>query len=115
MIRTLAALTLALLMNSPLHAGPRDAQWKRVEEAAAKGLPKTAIEELAPILQGALADHAWAEATKALATRIAFEGMIQGNKPEERILRLQAELAKAPKEMTPMLDTVLAHWYWQFF
>jgi len=115
MIRTLAALTLALLMNSPLHAGPREAQWKRVEEAAAKGLPKTAIEELAPILQGALADHAWAEATKALATRIAFEGMIQGNKPEERILRLQAELAKAPKEMTPMLDTVLAHWYWQFF
>ncbi len=115
MTRIIVALTLVLLMNAPLHAGPRDAQWKRVEAAVAKGLPKTAIEALAPIIQGALADHAWAEATKAIARKIALEGTIQGNKPEEKIIRLEAEIAKAPTEMAPMLDTVLADWYWQYF
>ena len=51
-------------------AAPRDAQWKEVDEAIQKGLPKTAIEKLDPIIQGALKDNAWGEATKAIARKI---------------------------------------------
>ena len=96
-------------------AGPRDDLWRQVNEAVQKGLPKTAITNLEPIIAGALKDKAYAEATKAIAKKIALEGNIQGNKPEERIVRLEAEIARAPKEMAPVMETLLAHWYWQYF
>ncbi len=102
-------------MSFSLSAGPRDDQWKAVEDALSKGLPQTAITNLQPIIAGALKDKAYPEAIKAIAKKITLEGSIQGDKPEEKITRLQAELLKAPKEMVPMLDTLLAHWYWQYF
>src|SRR5688572_23581741 len=89
-------------MSLSLAAAPRDAQWQQVEEAIKKGLPQTAITNLQPIIQGALRDKAYAEATKAIGKKIALEGNIQGNKPEEKITRLEAEIAKAPKEMVPV-------------
>src|SRR5438309_4322172 len=109
-----ALLTFTLNVSISF-AAPRDAQWKEVEEAIAKGLPKTAIEKLDPIIQGALKDKLWGEATKAIARKIVLEGNIQGNKPEEKITRMQAEIAKAPKETVPLLDTILANWYWHYF
>ncbi len=77
-------------------AGPRDQLWKEVDEAMKKGLPKTAIEKLDPIIEGAIEDKAYAEAIKAIGQKIALEGNIQGNKPEEKITRMQAEIDKAP-------------------
>ena len=111
LLRTFVFLALATI----LFAGPRDAQWKKVQEAQQKGLPKTAIEELEPIITGALADQAYAEAIKAIGQKIALEGSIQGNKPEEKIVRMQAELKKAPAEMKPAMEAILAHWYWHYF
>ena len=93
----------------------REAQWKQVDDAMSKGLPKTAIEALGPIIEGALRDKAYPEATKAIARKIALEGMIQGNRPEEKVVRMEAEIAKAPAEMVPLLETLLADWYWQYF
>ena len=92
-----------------------DAQWKKVDEAVQKGLPKTAIEQLQPILDGAIAEKNYPVAIKAIGRKIALEGIIQGNKPEEKITRLDAEIAKAPAEMQPMLEVVQADWYWQYF
>src|SRR2546426_774585 len=116
MKRAVFAVLVWLLVNASLaFAASRDSQWKEVEEAINKGLPKTAIEKLEPIIQGALKDKAWGEATKAIARRIVLEGNIQGNKPEEKITRLEAEIAMAPKEIVPLLDTILANWYWHYF
>jgi uncharacterized protein YfaS (alpha-2-macroglobulin family) len=109
------ALVALLAMSVPLSAGSRDAQWKSVDEAADQGLPKTAIERLEPIVVGALADKAYPEAVRAIGRRIALEGLIEGNKPEEKITRLEAEIAKAPAAMKPVMETLLAHWYWQYF
>ena len=114
-MREILSATLAGLVSFSVLAAPRDAQWKLVEEASNKGLPKTAITNLEFIIAGAMKDKAYPEAVKAIGKKIALEGNIQGNKPEEKIIRLQAEIAKAPKEMVPMLDTLLAHWYWQYF
>src|SRR6266480_7107903 len=109
-----ALLTFTLNVSISF-ASSRDAQWKDVDDAVSKGLPKTAIEKLEPIIQGALKDKAWGEATKAIARKIVLEGNIQGNKPEEKIIRLEAEIAKTPKEIVPLLDTILANWYWHYF
>jgi hypothetical protein len=104
-----------IAMPNELSAASRAAQWQQVDEAINKGLPKTAIELLEPIVAGALKDKAYGEAAKAIARRIVLEGNIQGNKAEEKITRLEAEIARAPKEMTPVLQTILADWYWHYF
>jgi uncharacterized protein YfaS (alpha-2-macroglobulin family) len=114
---TLKLLVFALIMaiHFPSGAAPRGELWRQVDEAVQQGLPKTAITNLEPIIAGALKDKAYAEATKAIAKKIALEGNIQGNKPEEKITRLETEMARAPKEMGPVLQTLLAHWYWHYF
>ena len=93
-VLTIVAVGLCGLLAAA--AGVRQQQWKKVDEAMNKGLPKTAIEALGPIIDSALQDKAYAEAVKAIAKRIALEGNIQGNKPEEKITRMKAEIAKAP-------------------
>ncbi|MCH5378257.1 MAG: hypothetical protein JJ992_30235, partial [Planctomycetes bacterium] len=108
------ALTLAAV-TAVTAAGPRDGQWKAVDEAVAKGLPKTAIERLKPIIEQAMGDKAYAEAIKAIGRKIALEGNIQGNKPEEKIIRMRAEIDKAPAEMRPVMEAILANWYWHYF
>src|SRR5262249_41099008 len=89
----------------------RQKQWQQVDEAIKKGLPRTAIEHLNPIIEAAIKDKAYPEAIKAVARKIALEGNIQGNKPEEKITRMKAAIAKAPAEMRPVMDAILANWY----
>ena len=111
-----AAIGVAVLMAaSPTVAPDRAGQWKKVDEAVNKGLPKTAIQELDPIIASAMKDKAYPEAIRAISKKISLEGNIQGNKPEERITRMKAEIAKAPKEMVPAMDAIVAHWYWHYF
>ncbi len=122
-MRTLsAALLLSAVLITPQIAPAADkaadkwsAQWKKVDEAVQQGLPKTAVERLQPILKGAMAEKNYPVAIKAIGRKIALEGTIQGNKPEEKITRLEAEIAKAPAAMQPMLEVIQADWYWQYF
>jgi hypothetical protein len=115
MKRFIAALTVAAALTSSLMAAPRDGLWKAVDEAIQKGLPRTAITNLEPIIAGALKDKAYGEAAKAIARKIVLEGNIEGNKPEEKITRMEAEMARAPKEILPLLRTIQANWYWHYF
>ena len=108
-------LLLAVILQTSALAGPRDAQWQAVQDAVNKGLPQTAITNLEPIIAAAMKEKAYAEATKAIGQKIALEGNIQGNQAEERVVRLEAEIAQAPVEMKPVLQTLLAHWYWSYY
>lgn len=94
---------------------PRADRWKKVDEAVNKGLPKTAIGELEPIIADAMKDKAYPEAIKAIAKKIVLEGNIEGNKPEEKVTRMTAAIAAAPAEMHPTMNAILAHWYWHYF
>jgi hypothetical protein len=89
--------------------------WQKVTEARDKGLPQTAIAELKPIIADAMKNKRHGEAIKAICTKITLEGQIEGNKAEEKITRLEAELATAPAEMKPMMQAILANWYWHYF
>src|SRR5262245_21699349 len=90
-------------------------RWNRVRDALSKGLPKSALTSIDPIIRDAQARKDWPEAARAILTKIALEAGIQGNKPEEKITRLQAAIERAPAPMRPMLEVVLADWYWQYF
>lgn len=115
MKRILFAMIFPLFIITHAHGASRDAEWKAVTEAIEKGLPRTAVERLQPIIEHCLADKAWAEAVKAIALRLTYEGQVEGNKPEEKITRMADEIAKAPPEISPVLTAVQAHWYWHYF
>ena len=108
---TLALLTLSVLWA----AGPRQQDWQQVDDAVAAGKPRTAINLLEPIIKVAMNEKQYDEAIKAVVKRAWLEGEIQGNKPEERITRLEAEIDPAPPEMKPTMEGILANWYWQYF
>src|SRR5262245_22479614 len=74
-MKTLLRLLFLLeAMSLTLQAASRDAQWKAVDEAINKGLPRTAITNLDLILPAALKEKAYGEAAKAIARKIVLEG-----------------------------------------
>ena len=108
---------VAAIFIATINAGAadRDDAWKKVAEAEKNGLPKTAIEHLEPIIKSAIEEGATAEALKAVLKKIRFEGDVQGQKAEEKIVRLQGAITTTPAVLQPLMEAVLAHWYWQYF
>ena len=96
-------------------SNPLPDPWHKVNEALEKNLPKTAIEALEAMIKDATIQNNYGQVVKAIAHKIALESQLEGNKPEEKIIRMQMQLAKVPKELVPMLNTILANWYWQYF
>lgn len=115
MKRTIAFMAASLFLADATLGASRDAQWQQVDEAIQKGLPQTAIQQLDPILKGAIRDRAWGEAAKAIARKVALEAQVQGGNPLEHIRLFEAELDQAPAETLPILRTILAEAYWDYF
>ncbi len=91
-----------------------EGSWQAVNDALGNGLPQTAIANLQKIEERALEEKQYAEAIKAIAMKVALEGNIQGNKPEEKITRMRAEIAEAPQEMRPVMEAIVANWFWHY-
>jgi hypothetical protein len=115
-IRGLTCVLLLLVTASTFAVGQRDGLWSQVDNAIERGLPKTAIAVLDQIIPEAMADQAHAEATKAICLKITLQGRIQGHRIEEMIVLLQIEIDEdPPAPMKSVMETVLAHWYWEYF
>jgi hypothetical protein len=109
----LSSLTVFLLLPlATAMAANRDSQWKQVVEAVAKELPKTAIEQLQPIIEAALQEKAYPEALKAIRQKIDLESQIEGSSLEPRAARWEAEIAKAPPAIVPAMRLLLGDYYW---
>ncbi|QDT07956.1 MG2 domain protein [Rubripirellula lacrimiformis] len=119
--RLLPALWLALWLAFGLVPAPsiaqdtRDVKWKSVRQAIDQGLPQTAIDRLDPMIDRFRADGNVDAAIHAVCWKITLEGQIEGNKPEEKITRLREEIEKSSAEMKPVMEAILANWYWQYF
>ena len=110
-LKTAAAVAASVAIVSTASA----VSWQKVTQARQKGLPKTAIQELQPIIVDAMQNRRYAEATKAVALKIALEAQVEGNKPEEKVMRMAVELKKAPPEMTPLMQAIQASWIWEYY
>jgi hypothetical protein len=95
--------------------GPRAATWKSIEKALQEQKPKTAAELLAGIEQAAAADKAWAEAARAIATRVLADTGDRAPDEPERLIRLAAAIETAPPETRGVLQAIRANWTWQYF
>lgn len=108
-------MTHANAANDDVPAGPRAEAWKRVQQALDEGKPKTAAEALAGVEEAAGKDKAWAEAARAIATRVLAA---TGDRPPddpERLVQLSAAIEKAPAETQAVLQAIQANWTWGFF
>ena len=116
-IITVALATAVVAVTVAQQTPPFDRvqAWKKVQDAMEKRLPKTAIAELKPITAAALRDKRYAEAIKAIGQTIALQGELEGNKAEEKIVRMRGEIAAAPAEMKPVMEAILANWFWQYY
>jgi hypothetical protein len=116
-LRVALACLALLFALSPLtsFAAPREAEWKQVEEHLSGALPRSALEVLATIETAASAEKAWPELAKTIAYRVVAETQIQGYKPEEKIRLYEKALADAPAEIAPLLKTLLASAYREYF
>ncbi|MGB7326996.1 MAG: alpha-2-macroglobulin family protein [Rubripirellula sp.] len=110
-----AAMTWLSVGRVSLAQETADVIWESVDAAIAKGLPKTAIEQLLPVLRDAQANQKYDVAIKAVCWKVALEAEVQGGLPEERIKRLGAEIDQVPEPMKPVMEAVLANWYWHYF
>ena len=107
---------LFLLLSSTLLAfTPDEADWNAVQDAINKGLPKTALEKLEPLAKAAVDNEDYDEAIKAIALKISLEGDIEGGKAEEKIVRMLAAIEQSPEPMRPVMDAILANWFWSYF
>ena len=89
--------------------------WKKVTEAENKGLPQTALKEIDPIYEKAIKEKDHAQALKAICKKVIMEGVVQGNLPEEKIIRFEQAVATADKQIQPMLKVLLAKWYYHYY
>ncbi len=102
-------------LAADLPQGTRAEAWKKVEKALEEGKPKSAIEALAGVEESAIADKAWAEAARAIATRVVAETGERAGDDADHIVRLAAEIAKAPPETRAVLEAIRANWTWGFY
>lgn len=112
----LAAMLVGILPSSAVRPVDQiQALWQQVETAQNKGLPQTAIKHLDHILEITQKEGRHGEWLKALSQKIMLEGIVQGNKPEEKVIRLKKEFEKADPKTRPLLKTILAEWYWHYY
>jgi hypothetical protein len=88
---------------------------KKLMKRSQRDYLKPPLNILAPQYDLALAEGDIADAVRAMCERIVLEGNIQGNKPEEKIIRLEKEISTADNSVKPLLNIVLARWYWHYY
>lgn len=86
-----------------------------INEAESKKLPQTAIEFAIKLEKEALANKNRGMYVRALTKRILNECHIRGKMPKDKLKILKDELAKVPAADKPIMNLVLANWYWHYF
>jgi len=113
--KIIQTIFLGLFVIMVIYALSLKEHWENYNEAIDNGLPKTAITHLDTILAITKRTQNYNEYMTALINKIVLEANVQGNKPEFKIAMLQKEMPHVPTKIKPMLEVILAQWYWQYF
>ncbi|HET6992965.1 MAG TPA: hypothetical protein VFJ43_16655, partial [Bacteroidia bacterium] len=90
-------------------------EWKRVDSLSAKGLYKSALDLSNQITERAKAENNNAQIVKGLMHRFKFSQMFQENSADFAIYDLQNELKTAKYPLAPVLHSMLADLYWEYY
>ena len=101
--------------DNDLPAGPRKAAWEQVEQALEEGKPKSAAKALAGIEQAAIAEKAWGEAARAIATQARTDTGDAAPDEPDLVIRLVTAIDEAPEETRQVLSAIAANWTWSYY
>ncbi|MCE3229241.1 MAG: hypothetical protein K0S32_3792 [Bacteroidetes bacterium] len=92
-----------------------DALWKRVDSCSRKGLTESALKVVEHIYDKAKTENNAPQFVKAILHRMKFENNREEFALEKSIIRLRDEAAAAKFPIKPILQSILADSYWQYF
>lgn len=89
--------------------------WKRVDSCEHKGLTESALKIVEAIYAKAKSDNNAAQFVKAVLHRMKFESYKEEFSLEKSIVKLREEANEAKYPVKPVLQSILADAYWQYF
>lgn len=92
-----------------------DKLWKRVDSCENKGLTESALKIVEAIYAKAKTENNAAQFVKAVLHRMKFESVKEEFSLEKSIVKLRDEAAEAKFPVKPVLQSILADAYWQYF
>ncbi|MBK8474289.1 MAG: hypothetical protein IPL33_20150 [Sphingobacteriales bacterium] len=103
-------------INNLLGGGNYDAAWKEVDKAEQNGLTEDAQKLVQAIYERAKAENHTVQIIKALLHRYKFSAYNEENSDTKAIQSLRDEISAATTApLKPILQSVLAEAYWQYF
>lgn len=100
---------------STLMQGDYAEQWKAVDEALQKRLPKTALELVEKIYARAKAENNRPQIIKAIAHRVALRATTSEEDEVVLIQDLETEITAAGQPVKAVLTSMLADLYWSYY
>jgi uncharacterized protein YfaS (alpha-2-macroglobulin family) len=92
-----------------------DKLWKRVDSCENKGLTESALKIVNSIYAKAKLDNNASQFVKAILHRMKFESYKEEFSLEKSIFKLQDEANEAKYPIKPVLQSILADAFWQYF
>ncbi|NJO02664.1 MAG: LysM peptidoglycan-binding domain-containing protein, partial [Bacteroidia bacterium] len=92
-----------------------DRAWKKVDSLAQQGLPQSAREVVEDIYQRAKKEANAGQLAKAIIHKIAFSAEVEEDAMVKSIEQLENELAQSTFPVKPLLHSMLAEMYWQYY
>ncbi|MCW3077090.1 MAG: hypothetical protein JWO32_1699 [Bacteroidetes bacterium] len=89
--------------------------WKRVDSCEKKGLSESALKIIEAIYKKAKTDNNAPQFVKSVLYRMKFEGYKEEFSLEKSIIKLRDEAATANYPVKPVLQSILADAYWQYY
>lgn len=89
--------------------------WKRVDSCESKGLTESALKVVEAIYLKAKNENNAAQFVKAILHRMKFESQKEEFSLEKSIVQLREEAVSAKFPVKPVLQSILADAYWQYF
>ncbi|HET6225573.1 MAG TPA: MG2 domain-containing protein, partial [Bacteroidia bacterium] len=89
--------------------------WQKVEALEKKGLYKSALELVDAIYKKAKAENNSPQLVKALLYHIKFNSQMEEESDEKAIADLRNELQTAQFPLKPLLHSILAQKYWDYY
>lgn len=90
-------------------------EWKKVDSLEQSGLTKSALEEVEKILAKSRAQNNHQQILKALIIKAKFQSYIEENSFKLTLNELETEAEIASYPLKPMLHSVIAELYWQYY
>ncbi len=92
-----------------------DKLWKRVDSCQSYGLTESALKVIEQIYSKAKTENNASQFVKAVLKRMTFEAYKEEFSLEKSIIKLQTEANEAKYPIKPVLQSILADAFWQYF